>query len=46
MIEIRDLHKSFNGQVVLKGISLSICRGEILALIGMSGLGKSVILKH
>jgi phospholipid/cholesterol/gamma-HCH transport system ATP-binding protein len=46
MIEIRDLHKSFNGQVVLKGISLCIPKGEILALIGMSGLGKSVILKH
>jgi len=46
MIEIRNLHKSFNGQEVLRGVSLRIERGEILALIGMSGFGKSVLLKH
>jgi len=46
MIEIRDLYKSFNGQEVLRGVSLRIERGEILALIGMSGFGKSVFLKH
>jgi phospholipid/cholesterol/gamma-HCH transport system ATP-binding protein len=46
MIEIRDLYKSFNGQEVLRGVSLRIERGELLALIGMSGFGKSVLLKH
>lgn len=46
MIEIEDLYKSFDGFEVLKGISLRIDKGEILVLIGRSGYGKSVILKH
>lgn len=46
MIEIEDLHKSFEGFEVLKGVSLRIEKGEILVLIGRSGYGKSVILKH
>jgi phospholipid/cholesterol/gamma-HCH transport system ATP-binding protein len=46
MIDICDLYKSFNGQEVLRGVSLRIERGELLALIGMSGYGKSVLLKH
>lgn len=46
MIRVEDLYKSFNGLEVLRGVSLEIERGEILALIGMSGYGKSVLLKH
>ncbi|MDY7037694.1 MAG: ABC transporter ATP-binding protein, partial [Thermodesulfobacteriota bacterium] len=46
MIKIENLHKSFDGFEVLKGISLSIKKGEILALIGRSGYGKSVLLRH
>ncbi|MBN2059725.1 MAG: ABC transporter ATP-binding protein [Deltaproteobacteria bacterium] len=46
MIEIESIFKSFDGHEVLKGISLNIQKGEILVLIGMSGYGKSVILKH
>ena len=46
MIKIEDLHKSFDGSEVLKGVSLGIKKGEILVLIGRSGYGKSVILKH
>jgi phospholipid/cholesterol/gamma-HCH transport system ATP-binding protein len=46
MIKVEDLHKSFSGLDVLKGVSLEVARGEILALIGMSGYGKSVFLKH
>jgi phospholipid/cholesterol/gamma-HCH transport system ATP-binding protein len=46
MIEVSDLYKSFKGVSVLKGVSLSVKRGEILALIGGSGNGKSVLLKH
>lgn len=46
MIEIEDLHKSFDGVQVLKGISLNVNNGEVIALIGRSGFGKSVLLKH
>ncbi|MGD9158223.1 MAG: ATP-binding cassette domain-containing protein [Desulfobacteraceae bacterium] len=46
MIELKDIHKSFEENDVLKGISIKIEKGEILVLIGMSGYGKSVILKH
>lgn len=45
MIEIQDLHKSFHNQAVLKGTSLSISTGEIVALVGRSGNGKTVLLK-
>jgi phospholipid/cholesterol/gamma-HCH transport system ATP-binding protein len=46
MIQIEALHKSFDGFQVLKGISLQIKTGEVIALIGRSGFGKSVLLKH
>jgi phospholipid/cholesterol/gamma-HCH transport system ATP-binding protein len=46
MIALRNIHKSFNGNNVLKGINLEIQEGEMFALIGRSGLGKSVLLKH
>jgi phospholipid/cholesterol/gamma-HCH transport system ATP-binding protein len=46
MIQLENLHKSFNGNKVLSGVNLSINKGEILVLIGMSGYGKSVLLKH
>jgi len=46
MIEIENLHKSFNHRDVLKGVSLKVEKGEILAVIGGSGVGKSVFLKH
>jgi len=46
MIQIENLYKSFDGVEVLKGVSLRLEKGEILALIGGSGHGKTVILKH
>lgn len=46
MIELRGLEKSFGDQPVLRGVNLSIQRGETLVIIGASGGGKSVILKH
>lgn len=41
-----DVHKSFAGKVVLKGISATIRRGEITAIVGHSGSGKTVMLDH
>jgi len=46
MIEIVNLHKSFGSKKVLKGASLSIAEGETSVIIGKSGSGKSVLLKH
>jgi len=46
MIEIRDVCKSFNGRMVLKDLDLTIKTGESLVIIGRSGCGKSVLLKH
>ncbi len=46
MIKIDNIHKSFNHRDVLKGVSLEVEKGEILAVIGGSGVGKSVLLKH
>ena len=46
MIRIEHLFKSFNGQTVLDDISLEIQKGEILVILGESGAGKSVLLKH
>ncbi len=46
MIRIVDLVKSFNGQVVLNGINLNMPQGQITVVIGKSGVGKSVLLKH
>ena len=46
MIEVRDLKKSFGNHLVLDGVSLRIERGESVVIIGRSGGGKSVLLKH
>lgn len=45
-IETRDLHKSFGGKQVLRGVNLTIQPGESLAVIGASGTGKSVLIKN
>jgi phospholipid/cholesterol/gamma-HCH transport system ATP-binding protein len=45
-IQFADIRKSFGTNSVLKGINLSLYRGEIIAIIGKSGTGKSVLLKH
>jgi phospholipid/cholesterol/gamma-HCH transport system ATP-binding protein len=46
MIQIEDLSKSFGGQSVLRGVNLRVETGDFLALVGMSGTGKSILLKH
>ncbi len=45
ILEVKDLHKSFDGHEVLKGISTTIKKGDVLALIGPSGCGKSTFLR-
>ncbi len=45
MIELVDIHKSFGNKQVLKGLTLSVIRGETLVVLGRSGCGKSVLLK-
>lgn len=46
MIEIKNLHKSFNSVRVLQGVNLNIDTGETIVIIGRSGCGKSVLIKH
>jgi len=46
VIRVENLRKSFGGQPVLKGVNLEVNRGEIMIVIGQSGGGKTVLLKH
>ncbi len=46
ILEVVDLHKSFGGQSVLNGVDLSIATGKVTVIIGGSGSGKSVLVKH
>lgn len=45
-IRVRGLHQRFDNQEVLKGVDLDVFRGETLVILGRSGGGKSVLLKH
>ncbi|MGA1839635.1 MAG: ABC transporter ATP-binding protein [bacterium] len=45
-IELIDVHKSFNSNYVLRGVNLKIFQGESMVVIGGSGSGKSVLMKH
>jgi phospholipid/cholesterol/gamma-HCH transport system ATP-binding protein len=46
MIEVRGLAKSIGRQEILRGVNLTVAKGETLVIIGRSGGGKSVLLKH
>lgn len=45
-IKVEDLHKAFGEQKILQGVSLEIYRSEVVAIVGGSGCGKSVLLNH
>jgi phospholipid/cholesterol/gamma-HCH transport system ATP-binding protein len=46
MIRVVNLHKSFHGQKVLNGVNLEFATGKITTIVGTSGCGKTVLLKH
>jgi phospholipid/cholesterol/gamma-HCH transport system ATP-binding protein len=46
VIRVENLYKSFGDQPVLKGVNFEVGKGEIMIIIGQSGGGKSVLLKH
>lgn len=46
VIELKGVEKSFGSQKVLNGVDLKVIRGETLVIVGASGQGKSVVLKH
>jgi len=46
MIEVRGLTKRIGRQEILRGVDLTVAKGETLVIIGRSGGGKSVLLKH
>ena len=46
MIQLRDVHKAFGLKKVLQGFSLDVVEGETMVIIGYSGTGKSVAIKH
>jgi len=45
LVEIRDLHKYYNGQQILKGVDLNVKKGNLISIIGRSGCGKTTLLR-
>jgi len=45
LVEVRDLHFSYEGRPVLKGLTLDVPRGKVVGILGVSGCGKSTLLR-
>ena len=45
ILELRDIRKSFGSNAILKGLSLSVQKGEVVVILGSSGCGKSTLLR-
>ena len=45
ILEVQNIHKSFGGNEILKGISFSLEKGQVVSIIGSSGSGKTTLLR-
>ncbi len=45
LLEVKNIHKSFGGSDVLKGVSLSVSKGDVISVLGPSGSGKTTLLR-